>query len=541
MSGSPHDTAPVAPDAPIVATDRGRISGRRRGGVEQFIEIPYAAPPVGPRRFKVPQPVVAWEGVRPADSWRNRAPQPPDPSYARAPRVFYAMHGDFYAPQLSEDCLTVNVWTPSTTDGERRPVLFWIHGGAFTYGHAASDAYDGENFAREHDVVFVSVTHRLNAFGFLQLERLGGPEYAGSGNAGMLDLVAALEWVQRNIEAFGGDPDIVTIVGESGGGAKVSMLLVMSLEQQLFHRAVCQSGVALTAGTPEESEAYARALIAELGGTDVSALVTASMPDLIEAQRRIERADPGLAGPRPVIDGRVLPKRPVDVWKAGGGSGVPVLAGWTRDELSVFAPGDVDLDIEIPESFAADSGAAGADRAPGDVPPAGLAGLAWFTGGQDVDSVIAARRASHPSESDDEIAQRLAGEIIFMRPAITLAESRRVWGKTTFLYRLDWASPRIAPRGAPHSSDIGLFFGNGDRLLFTRGLASARSVSTAMSTALAAFLRSGDPGAGNGSAWAAYEPADRAVMIFDEHCRIELDPERAVRLALDEIDPQPLM
>jgi len=144
-----------------------------------------------------------WHGIRDAGTWTHRAPQHPDRAYARAPKLFYAIQGDFYAPETSEDCLTLSLWTPSGGGDRARPVVVWIHGGGFTVGHAASESYDGENFAREHDVVFVALTHRLNAFGYLHLERLGGPDLAGSGNAGMLDLVAALEWVRDNIASFG--------------------------------------------------------------------------------------------------------------------------------------------------------------------------------------------------------------------------------------------------------------------------------------------------------------------------------------------------
>jgi para-nitrobenzyl esterase len=525
-------------DAPIVETTSGRVRGRLLGGLEQFIEIPYGAPPAGPARFKPPRPVEPWAGVREATSWRNRAPQNPDVAYGNAPKVFYTIQGDFYAKGMDEDCLTLNVWTPSATDGRRRPVLFWIHGGGFTVGHAASESYDGESFARQHDMVFVAVTHRLNAFGFLHLAGRGGSEYAGSGNAGMLDIVLALQWVRDNITSFGGDPGNVTIVGESGGGAKVSTLMVMDAAGGLFHRAVCESGVALKANTVEHADAYARALIDELGGGGVPALVNAPVEQLLAAQARIERSDPTLTRPGPVIDGVSLTDAPLAIWESGAGSPVPLMAGWTHDEVTVFATADLDLDVEAPAAFRHDFGAGLpklVDR------EAGLAGLGRFIPGGNPGALVVAERALNPSMDDADLAVALAGVLFFRWPAIRLALLRAAAGQRTYLYEFDWVSPRIRPLGAPHSSDIGLFFGNVDRLYATRGFASAETTSRAMSSALAAFAATGDPNGADGGEWAPYTGDHRAVMVFDETSGVRIDPESEVRKALDALDPIPAM
>jgi para-nitrobenzyl esterase len=525
-------------DAPIVETASGRVRGRLIGEIEQFIEVPYGAPPAGQARFKPPRLVAPWAGVREAASWRNRAPQNPDVAYGNAPKVFYTIQGDFYAKGMDEDCLTVNVWTPSTTDGRRRPVLFWIHGGGFTVGHAASDSYDGENFARRHDMVFVAVTHRLNAFGFLHLAGIGGSEYAGSGNAGMLDIVLALRWVRDNIASFGGDPGNVTIVGESGGGAKVSTLMVMDAADGLFHRAVCESGIALKANTVEQADAYARSLIDELGGGGIPALVNAPVEQLLAAQAHIERSDRTLAGPGPVIDGVFLADAPLAIWESGAGSSVPLMAGWTHDEVTVFATTDLDLDVEAPSAFRHDFGAGLpklVDR------EAGLAGLGRFIPGGNPDALVAAQRALNPSADDADVAIALAGALFFRWPAIRLAQLRAAAGKSTYLYEFDWVSPRISPLGAPHSSDIGLFFGNVKRLYSTRGFASAEATSRAMSSALAAFAATGDPNVAGVGEWAPYTGDHRAVMVFDETSSVRTDPESEVRKALDALDPTPAL
>jgi para-nitrobenzyl esterase len=527
-----------ATSAPIVTTKSGAVSGRRLLGIEQFIEVPYAAPPVGEARFTAPRPVESWDGVRPADAWRYRTPQNPDTAYGNAPQVFYSIQGDFYAKEMSEDSLTLNIWTPSTTDYKRRPVLVWIHGGGYTVGHAASESYDGENFAREHDMVFVALTHRLNAFGFLYLDDIGGDKYAGSGNAGMLDLVAALEWVRDNIAAFGGDPGNVAIVGESGGGGKVSTLMVMDAAAGLFHRAVCESGFALSAKSTEQAAAYTRALIAQLGGGGISALGDASVDQLLAAQAEIERSDATLGSPGPVIDGVVLYETPLATWESGRGSSVPLLAGWTHDEVTAFRPGDLELGVEAPPAFRHDFGR---DRPALFDPADGLGNLNRFAPGRDMRSLVDAQRSITPSASDAEIAVTLTGALLFRSPAFRLAAVRAASGKVTYLYEFDWVSPIIQELGAPHSSDIGLFFANTERLHFTQGIESARSASAAMSGALAAFVRAGDPNLSDRTDWKPYTAEHRAVMVFDTVSSVQIDPDGAVRVALAALAPASIM
>jgi para-nitrobenzyl esterase len=520
-------------NAPVARTAAGLVSGLRLPGLELFIEIPYGAAPVGDGRFRPPAPMAAWDGVRDASAWTNRAPQNPDLAYGNAPQVFYAIQGDFYAKGMSEDCLTVNVWTPSTTDGRRRPVVFWIHGGGYTVGHAASESYDGARFAREHDMVFVSVTHRLNVFGFLDLEPIAGPAYAGSGNAGLLDIVLALQWVRDNVSAFGGDPGNVTIVGESGGGAKVSTLMVMDAAAGLFHRGVCESGISLRANTAEQAEGYARAVLAEFGG-DLGRLLSASAAELLAADAAVARSGSAPAGPGPVIDCTILTESPLDTWTSGGGSAVPLLAGWTHDEAAAFATSDLDLGLDVPEGFRHDFGAGRprlVDRA------AGLAGLDRFLQGKDPAQLVATARALRPGADDGDLAVALIGALMFQWPAIKLAEIRARYGKDTYLYQFDWVSPHLKALGAPHSSDIGLFFGNVDLLYSTRGVASAAAASAAMSGALASFARAGDPNVGEQADWAAYSPAERSVMVFDGTSRVESDPAAELRLALQAVDP----
>ena len=246
--------------SPAVETASGKLRGRSQAGIHAFKAIPYAAAPFGPNRFRPPQPARSWAGTRDAGAYLTHAWQLPNRPKRRA--VLETLLGPADATPESEDCLSLNVWTPGLGDGGKRPVMVWLHGGAFAYGSGNRAVTDGANLARRGDVVVVSVNHRLNILGFLHLGDIGGAEWASSGNAGMLDIVAALRWVRDNIAAFGGDPGNVTIFGESGGGGKVSVLLAMPAAKGLFHRAVIQSGAAIRVSTRERATALAEAAIA---------------------------------------------------------------------------------------------------------------------------------------------------------------------------------------------------------------------------------------------------------------------------------------
>src|SRR5260221_4189478 len=247
--------------APIVETAAGKVRGISADGVHAFKGIPYGAPTGGANRFMPRQRRATWAGVRDADPYRGHAPQLPGRP-ERRPELRTILGPPDATPE-GEDCLTLNVWTPGLAG--RRPVMVWLHGGAFAYGSGNRAVTEGANLARRGDVVVVSVNHRLNIFGFLDLAEIGGERYRHSGNAGMLDQIAALEWVRDNIEGFGGDPGNVTIFGESGGGGKVSVLLAMPAARGLFHKAVIQSGATIRVSTRERAAALADAVLTELG------------------------------------------------------------------------------------------------------------------------------------------------------------------------------------------------------------------------------------------------------------------------------------
>src|SRR5512143_3585041 len=253
----------VGDDVAVARTQHGSVRGYVLRGIHYFLGIPYGADTSGAYRFMPPQMPEPWTDVRPALWWGNSAPQDMERRYAN-PYASFRDHWNY--DDVSEDCLRINVFTPAVGEGRRRPVLVWLHGGGFANGNGIEqDGYNGENLARLGNVVFCSVNHRLGPFGYCDLSGVGGERFAASGNVGMLDIVAALEWVRDNVAAFGGDPGNVTIMGQSGGGAKVCTLTAMPAAKGLFHKAVVLSGASLRMGEKEQAEKLGAAVVAEAG------------------------------------------------------------------------------------------------------------------------------------------------------------------------------------------------------------------------------------------------------------------------------------
>ena len=328
---------------PIVETVSGKLRGSLDNGIHIFKGVPYGASTAGHNRFRPPQPPPAWSDVREALAYRGRAWQLP----GRPPRrpVLETLLGPADTTPETEDCLTLNLWTPGRGDGGTRPVMVWLHGGAFAYGSGNRAVTDGTNLAQRGDVVVVSVNHRLNIFGFLHLDDIAGAGWMHSGNAGMLDIVAALRWIHDNIAAFGGDPSNVTVFGESGGGGKVSVLLAMPAAKGLFHRAIIQSGAAIRVSTRERASALAAQALRELGlrGQECERLleqpperILAAIAPAVRAVGRsrwplLDRYDFG-----PVVDGADLPQHPCDPDAPEIGDDIPMLVGGTREESAFF-------------------------------------------------------------------------------------------------------------------------------------------------------------------------------------------------------------
>ncbi|HVS78220.1 MAG TPA: carboxylesterase/lipase family protein [Steroidobacteraceae bacterium] len=486
----------------VARTGAGRVRGTLHQGVHVFKGVRYGAD-TATRRFLPPLPPAPWEAVRDA---MNDGPSCPQRGPAREP--------------VSEDCLFLNVWTPALRDGGARPVLFYIHGGAFDEGSGSSPLYDGGRLCRRGDVVVVTVNHRLNAFGYLYLGRLAGPEYADSGNVGMLDLLLALRWVRENIAEFGGDPGRVMVFGQSGGGAKIATLMAMPAAQGLFHRAATLSGEQITASGPlhatRRTQAFLRAL--RIPDAQAARLRDVSAGRLVEA---LQAVDPviGHGGIYfgPVLDERALRRHPFYPDAPRQSATVPMLIGNTHDEtrnlIGGSDPGAFHLTWEqLPGALARDMRA--------DILP---------------EHVIAEYRRLYPHASASDVFFAATTASRSWRPSIIESELRAAQGSPAFVYQLDWRSPQDGGRwGAPHGLDIPLVFGNLDApvdLEGTRIGASERSrrMSTTMSDAFIAFARTGDPNARGLPSWERYGVARRQTMLLDDQPRLVDDPRGAER------------
>ena len=307
--------------APIVQTAGGKVQGIVTGGVSTFLGIPYGADTGGAGRFLPPRPAAPWQGVRQAQAMGPRCPQP-------------VLHNPlsiikFSDAPISEDCLALNVWTRATSG--RRPVMVWIHGGGFGFGSANDPYYEGTGLARNENVVVVSLNHRLNGFGYLDLGPDAGPAFADTANVGQLDIVEALRWVKANIARFGGDPANVTIFGQSGGAGKISNLLAMPAARGLFHKAIIESGSDIRVDTPQGAGAQRDKVLAAFGlkPAEIGKLRDMPLADLVAGFQKA-----GLLGFRPWVDGKVLPTQPADPVMSPLAHDVPVLLGTARDEAT---------------------------------------------------------------------------------------------------------------------------------------------------------------------------------------------------------------
>jgi para-nitrobenzyl esterase len=415
----------AAPSDPVVDTTSGKIRGAAVDGINAFRGIPYGASTAGANRFMPPQKPAPWGGVREALNWAGHAPQ----AFAgrRRPEVA-ALSGAPDKVPVSEDCLTLNLWTPGL-DARKRPVMVWNHGGAFSYGSANTPRTEGTNLARRSDVVVMTVNHRLNIFGFLDLAELGGEEFAHSANAGVLDLVAALEWVRENVANFGGDPSNVTIFGQSGGGGKVSALLGMPAAKGFFQRAIVMSGAGIRMAEHERATKLADAVLreVELTANELDKLQALPVERLLAA---IEPAQKKLApvafklldryGFGPVVEGHDLPHHPFDPTATDLSDDVPVMVGGTKDENAVFlAPDDVVWNRTLGEDELRTR-------------------IAKVAAG-DTDAVLALYRHMHPGMNPAELLIEITTDSNFWVRSVLLAERKAARGKApAYMYSFNW-------------------------------------------------------------------------------------------------------
>jgi len=415
-------------------------------------------------------------------------------------------------PGTDEDCLFINVWTPALTGA--RPVMVWLHGGGFANGSGGAAMYDGAALARRGDVVTVTVNHRLNVFGYLNLADLGG--HPSSGEAGMLDIVAVLEWVRDNIAAFGGDPGNVTIFGESGGGMKVSLLLAMPAAKGRFHRAIVQSGPWLKAVSREAATKYAKALLDHLGiePGKLERLATLSAAELQSAAAAVVSGNV-IGGFSPSVDGLALPSGPFDPAAPAVSADVPVMIGTNKDEATLFLINDTRFGSYTEEDLAKRAKQAAGDRA---------------------EALIAAARETFPDYSVSHLTSAVQTATMFWGDSIKLAERKAAQGSApAFMYLLEWETPRGRGRlRAPHALEIPLVFDNVETARnFVGSGDDPQVVAEQMADAWLAFARTGNPATPALPDWPAYEPGRRATMVFNLESRVVEDPYPAMRKAVN--------
>jgi para-nitrobenzyl esterase len=563
---------------PIVQTSYGQLRGTRAEGLHIFRGVPFARPPVGARRFHPPERPAAWAVVRDATRFGPAAPQ----SLGLLGPVF-----SLGITRTDEDCLSLNVWTQGV-DGRRRPVLVWIHGGAFVLGAGSQSLYDGAVLARRGDVVVVTINYRLGSLGFLRLRELSGGRLPASGNEGLLDQIAALEWVRDEIAAFGGDPGNVTIFGESAGAMSCATLLGAPRARGLFHRAILQSGSANYVSPAETASTVAEEFVALLGlrRRRIADLLSLPPERLVEGQARLfftlrpglkpvapllgllrglGRAGGALVAPlkrklpllsslawpltlpwralqlllvtprlwpqglplQPVLDGDLLPRHPLEAIADGLPRDVPVLVGTNLDEVKLFRFMDRQARRLDEAGLIA--------RCERVIPGRDESGVSW--GRRAAEVYRRARAARGESIEPSELWFAIESDRTFRSPAMRLAELSSVHQPRTFAYLFTWRSPFAGGTlGACHALELPFVFGTlGHPLLrgFTGSGPEAAALAERIQDAWIAFARSGDPSHPALPEWPGYDQRRRATMILGNQCRIEDAPREEERAFWD--------
>ncbi|MED0771048.1 carboxylesterase/lipase family protein [Bacillus siamensis] len=482
-----------------VQTRCGALKGTAGRGVRTWKGIPYAKPPVGELRFKAPEPPAPWDGVKHADSFGPVCPQPAD-------LLSMSFSGD--VPPQSEDCLYLNVFAPES-EGVKRPVMVWIHGGAFFLGAGSEPIYDGSALAAEGDVIVVTLNYRLGPFGFLHLSSISD---AYPGNIGLLDQIAALRWVKDNISAFGGDPDNVTVFGESAGGMSIASLMAMPDAKGLFHKAILESGASQTM-TADMAKDIAETFISEAGikTDDMSKLHTLPTDDILTAAGKVN----SIKGQnifhlfyQPAIDPATLPKEPEKAIHGGAAEGIPILIGTNRDEGYLFFTPDSPVHSEQEH----------ADYLRHHLGEEGYLQAAPL----------------YPHSLTGQID--MMTDLKFWRPAVAFAQGQSRFAPV-WMYRFDWHGETPPFHKAVHALELPFVFGNFDSLKKTlqKPLGEdAKELSRLMQSAWLAFAKKGNPDTDQ-LHWPQYETGSRETLIFNTAVSTESDPDSAKRRILFQV------
>lgn len=495
----------------IVEIENGRLRGRRNNGASSFKGIPYAAATGGTNRFMAPQPVENWAGIRDASKLGNRSCQERE-TFGDAPILsWYGQTEPF-----GEDCCVLNVFTPGL-DAARRPVMVYIHGGGYFTGGGGGAVLDGSNLARFGDVVVVTINHRLNAFGYTNLNHLDEERFGDAANAGHLDIIAALKWVSRNIAAFGGDPGSVTLFGQSGGGSKIMVLMGMPEAKGLFHRAINMSGSTGTTVAPAAStEPYINELLKQLGigKSNLEKLQELPADTLIKA--RLAAVAAQREGARPVIDGRNVLASPMAPEVLALHASVPLLIGTTRMEATFYFASDT-RNLRLTENQV-------------------KARLMAQFGVDDAraESVMADYRVDVPQRTASEVLVALITDTLFRIPMMKAADAKADAKEApVYMYDFVWKAPVDGGIwGSPHTIDIPFAFGNTDKATSLLGTgADQLEVSRNLMAAFVAFARSGNPNNARMPEWKPYNRLTRATMTVDVTCQTIDDFHGADRIA----------
>ena len=502
VSGTTLRSARGADQKFVVAeTAFGKIRGTDVEGIKTFKGVPYGASTAGKNRFMPPVDPANWTGVRDALAYGPSAPQT-DPGSQRTTE--------------SEDCLVLNIWTPAVNDGKKRPVMFWCHGGGFSSGSGSSPGTDGTNLARRGDVVVISINHRLNVLGFTYLEEFGGPDFAQSGDVGMLDIVHALQWVRRNLERFGGDPNMVTIFGQSGGGRKVGTLLAMPSAKGLFHRAIIESGPTISLVERNQATRVASELLSKLGlnKSQVRELQNLPVERVMSAYFAVTRSmnvDQMTMGFSPTVDGKAVAQHPFAPTASNVSASVPLMLGSTRTELTTSS-----------------------DAAAFSLNDEGLSKRIHDLLGDPAGHVIDVYRKANPGATPSDLYFLIASDNRYGAPVMKIAERRAALQKgPVYLYYFCWETPLDGGRyKSPHTIEIPFAFDNIKTNRMTSDSPDAPALADKVSSAWIAFARTGNPNTPKLPPWPAFNSKDRATMVFNNQSKVENDPLREQRVAM---------
>jgi len=506
----------------VVQIKSGAVQGLVREGIHSFLGVRYGAPPIGPLRFMPPKPPAPWTTVYDAADFGAPAMQMAGGTTATHTTNFgMQMHQVFTTPSemkvMNEDCLFLNVWTPAT-DSKKRPVMVWFHGGGFAFGSGAQPIYQGDGLARFGDVVVVSVNHRLNVFGYLHLGDMMGPAYASSGTVGMQDLVLALEWVRDNIAGFGGDPGNVTIMGQSGGGAKVSILLSMPSAKGLFHKASVQSGAGIVVGRKEQAnEATKRVLEAlKIKPGDIAALQAVPARTLLKTAGKLGIGMPGPGGGgSPILDDVAITRDPFAPDAPDESRDVPVMVGWCKDEWTVFTASApwfgrmTEADLEARVAPMGDKGRA----------------------------LLAAFRKAYPDYSPTYLWEQMISARVMQGTTILAERKAAKGGAPAYVWFMTWETPTLnGAYKSPHTMEIPFMLYSYDKVrTFVGPGDEPKRMADQMAAAWVAFARTGNPSTSAIGKWPAYSAGERPVMRFNLESGAVKDPLGEVRQILAQI------